>query len=97
MAETFENGSIETCKDGSVLCWINTESLPVKIVRLGIFRYHKTENKYSFSELCKVYYRHPQAPDMSVVSLLDWINVDVPSERKLHLYMLLMVSGIFKV
>lgn len=78
MVETFENGSVEICKDESVLCWINTEALPVEIIRLGIFRYVKTENKYNFSELCKVLYRHPQAPDMSVVPLLDWIDVDVP-------------------
>lgn len=70
-------------KNGLQVCFVNTEQNPVKIERLGIFNYRKTENNsVVFLELCKVFYPHPEAPEHAVVSLLSFMEVENPERVK---------------
>jgi hypothetical protein len=70
--------------DNMLVCFVNTNQRPRKIERLGVFKYHIVNDKFYLSELCEVWYPHPEAPDEANIQLLDWINVEyTPGTRKL--------------
>lgn len=58
--------------------FINTEDEPLKIERLGVFSYrrdHSNHQKVYFSEMCEIWYPHPQAPEHAKVSVYHWLPV----------------------
>lgn len=73
-----ERGCVEG--NGVLVCFVNTEQKPVKIVRKGIFTYGRnlSDNKLYFSELCEVFYPHPDASEDAVISLLEFLPVSCP-------------------
>lgn len=60
--------------------FVNTEQNPVKIIRLGYFHVRESlDHKSHVTELCEIFYKHPDAPEYALVSVFNYLSVDVPS------------------
>ena len=60
--------------------FINTEDNPIKIDRLGLFQCHVVDyksGKLAFSEMCELWYPHPDAPEHAIVSIYRFLSVDI--------------------
>jgi len=68
-------------RNKTTVCFINTEQKPVKIIRMGFFRYTQIQisDKKHISELCEVFYPHPDAPDWAFVSILSFLECEFPN------------------
>lgn len=58
--------------------FVNTEQPPKRIRRLGLLVASKRDNKIQVSEMCEVFYPHPDAPNDAVVSVYQFISCKVP-------------------
>lgn len=60
------------------VCFVNTEQEPIKIKRLGLFRYIIKDSKLILGEFCELFYPHPDAPEDATVSIYRDIEVSYP-------------------
>ena len=64
--------------DNMLVCFVTANQPPRKIKRLGVFKYIIVDKKFYVSELCEIWYPHPEAPTEANIQVLDWINVEYP-------------------
>lgn len=62
--------------------FVNTEQSPTKIKRYGYFKVVKLpfSNEYGVTELCEVFYPHPDAPEHTLVSVFRFLDVEAPKD-----------------
>ena len=56
--------------------FVNTEQMPLRVERKGVFQYSIKDNRVGVEELCEYFYPHPDAPEHAIVSVFRWTAVD---------------------
>lgn len=80
-----ENNVKFTQNSNTLVCWVNSESKPHRINRLGVYDYNGDRENPVFNELCEYHYYDDREDIRINHKLLIWETIEVPVHKRLSL------------